>query len=107
MIEPGTDVGIQPDPVHEVVKRLAQAEAEPVVIAAGRVVERQVVPREADLGLRPEADPVLLGVATDRAMRGRREPVPVPGLDAARFEELPDALERIDRLLLGLRRETV
>ena len=51
--------------------------------------------------------PYSLGMQADRRMRRRREAMPVGRLDAARCEQLAHALERVDRVLLGLRGEAV
>src|SRR4051794_37222655 len=41
--KPRARIGIEPEPMHVVVDRLAQARREEVVVAAGRIVERDLV----------------------------------------------------------------
>ena len=93
--DPLAHVVLEPDPVHEVVDGLAQAAAEALVVAARGIVEGELVAREGDLRFRPKADAVEVGILPDGAVRRRGEAVPERRLEAARFEELAHALERV------------
>src|SRR6185312_12168027 len=57
--KPGTDVQVQPHPVHVVVEGLAEALAQKIVIGAGGILEGELVARERRW-LLEDADPVLL-----------------------------------------------
>src|SRR4029077_21077790 len=106
-LEPLTHVGIEADTVHVVVKSLAQAAAQEVMIRAYRVVELDVVMCKVNVSWRPQCDAVSFWMQTYWRVRRRREAMPVRRLDAARREKLTHALERIDRVLCGLRREAI
>src|SRR5438270_1977151 len=106
-LEPLTHVGIEAEAEHVVVKSLAQAAAQEVMIRAYGVVELNVVMCKRNGSWRSQCDAVFLGMQTYRRVRRRREAMPVRRLDAAGREKLTHALERVDRVLCGLRREAI
>ena len=70
-------------------------------------MKRDVVLRERRRRQRQQRDAVLLGILADRRMHGAGEAVEEARLDAAGREELAHVLERVDRVLHGLRGEAV
>src|ERR1022692_1298839 len=103
---PRPQIDVEPDAMHVVVERLAQAASQEIVIGSGGILEGDLVAREAGR-LRQEADAEPFGVKADRAVGGGGEPVPERRLDAPLREQLPDPLQRVDRFLLGLGGKTV
>src|SRR5687768_18168492 len=66
--EPRPRVGIEPEAVHVVIDRGAQSARERIVIAAGRIVECDLVPRERHLRRLAQLDAVDVGRLADRAV---------------------------------------
>src|SRR5205807_1079722 len=77
------------------------------MIRAYGVVELNVVMCKRNVSWRSQCDAVFLGMQTYWRVRRRRETMPVRRLDAAGREKLTHALERVDRVLCGLRREAI
>ena len=105
-----SNVFVEPEPQHVIVKCLAEPFAQEVVIDPGRIFELKVVLREADLfGEMParEANSEGRGITSDRTVNRRTEAVPECRLDATFGKKLAHALERGDGFLHGLRRKTV
>ena len=77
------------------------------MVDAGRIDEADIVLRERHFRQRLEPDAVLFRVQADRRMDGAGKAVEKAGLDAAGGEQLAHVFQCIDRVLHGLRRETV
>src|SRR4029077_13950665 len=77
------------------------------MIRAYGVVELDVVTCKGNVVRRPQCDAVFLRMQAYWRVSRRREAMPIRRLDAAGREKLTDALECVDRVLCGLRREAI
>src|SRR4029077_7462541 len=76
-LQPLTHVGIEADPVHVVVKSLAQAAAQEVMVRAYGVVELDVVMCKRNVSWRAQCDAIFLRMQTYWRVRRRREAMPI------------------------------